>query len=73
MTLHKAAVVWNENKSHSIDPPYNVRREARNQTFYYDSFNKDDVTEMMGMCGDYLKRRGHAHMICSVIQFSFWT
>lgn len=55
-----------------IHPLYNVCRELRRKASNYEVFGKDDIADMLDMCGDFLKLGGHAHMFCSSTQLLSW-
>lgn len=52
------------------DPTYTARPEQERLAHDYGPFSKDNVAEMVDMCGDQLNFGGHAHIYCSSVQCS---
>lgn len=55
-----------------VDSPYNVRRDFGRQIYKYDLSGKDNIFEIVEVCGDYLKLDDRAQMFCSAVQFLSW-
>lgn len=54
------------------DPPYKVCCELGRKTSDYYSLCGNHISEIVEMCGNYLKLKGHTRMFCSAVQFSSW-
>ena len=55
-----------------IDPPYNVRSEARKPNSEYDLLFADDMDKVLQTIDAFLRPGGHCIIFCSAQQFPIW-